>query len=716
MHAAHRVLTDQRPAGPKDARFAHASPGDPGRDRTSDLPEPDRAWLALFEARLRAVDAVSFAVFDTAITRLVDSPADVFALIEQRLAARLGRAAAGFAAAREAAEQEAHAAAREIGSEGVGIAAIYARLEERLPAMAVRLEEVIEEELRTEAELCRGVPAILAACDRAGAAGKPVFFVSDTRLPAASVARLLTGCGYSGWQELLTSADTLATKASGRQWANLIRAAGAGKRILHVGDDAWSDGRSPERHGIGTLTYAAARSERRVGARLTPAILPFSSAQRRAVLAARAQGDESLERFWRDSGRVLGGIVVGAFLAWLLRRVQAHGIDHLYFCARDGWLLKRAWDAAGLGGRTGIGSTYLYVSRRPLNLAAGFLDSSPERLDRRLLELLASTYGEPTVGVALARARLDRLPELVADMRVAFGSPAARLAGAAEAGRFREILEHHAGSVLRVLEPEFQATAGYLAAEGLHRHRHAAMVDIGWHGSLQASLRRIVEHRHGPVPMTGFYYGLWPPAMDRRPQAGRMEAAFGSDLMAQHEQPELLNAVEILEELHGAPHGTVVSYERSGSAWRPVLADSPPEQAQFRRATRHFQDGVIETVRELFATGRSGELTLAALTPEVAIAAMGAVCLSPSRREVAMYGSLVHSASFDHRQWRRLVPDGPVPHDIATMREAIRGRGWLMGVLRSWTDRADGPARARIAAFARETFPFLGERQLRQLA
>ena len=651
----------------------------------------DQGFLGEAMRRAACVRIVSFDVFDTALTRLLDSPVDAFAEIERRLADRLGPVAGGYAQARVDAECEARLLhARLGGAEEVDLCAILDSLGRRMPALAAHLQAVEAMELEVERSLLVAVPDILELTRRLQAAGRPYMFVSDMYLPAQAIAGFLQHAGYSGWQALHVSSQTGATKASGRQWQVIRRNPEAAGRILHIGDDAHADGQGPKAHGIETLLYERARSERRAGGVLRPATLAFSRAQRSAVLSQRALSPllspdpaPDLAERWRAIGRVLGGIVVGSFLRWLEARVRLHRVEKLYFCARDGWLIQRAWKAAGLDRATGIEDHYLCVSRRPLNLARGYVQSTPGRLPASLLAFLSSTDGNTTNRAALARIGLSEVPEILADLDAHQVRLDEKLLWPDGVAVFQAMLGRHSALVHERLRRSHHELTAYLRQERFGIGGRCAIVDMGWHGSMQRSMRTLIEAERGPTKLVGFYYGLWPDAGGNRYGAGVMESAFASDFISGEEQAEVHEAVEILEELHGAPHGTVESYREAGGTWQPVFADSAAELRQYETTTRHFQDGTLESIAALFASGRAGALRLADLTRDAARAALGAVCLSPNAEELSLFGNLGHCATFDHARFDTLIPPG-CPDDETSMRQALERSGWRAGTLRAW--------------------------------
>lgn len=706
----------------------HAPPDLAGQFQNSALADwaPDHDFIARAMRGAEVADLVSLDVFDTALTRLVDSPADLFAVVERELEHSIGAAARGLAQAREDAERRARLWARDRdGADEIGFEAILDALCVLLPSVAPHRALLRDAELEVEARLLVPVPDILALTRRLLQAGRPFVFVSDMYLPSSFIAERLRAGGYAGWDALHVSAETGATKASGRQWAAVRARHPDRPRILHIGDDPRADGEIPRRHGIDTLLFDRARSPRRVGAVLRPALLPFSLAQRDAVLRSRAVpvavpdavpgviADPDGAAFWFGLGRVLGGIVLTGFVRWLEQQLRRHRIERVCFCARDGWLIRQAWHAAGAPGRTGIPDDYLLVSRRPLNLARGYLASTPERLDQGLLGFLSGSDGTTTVAAALARAGLSDDPRLAGEMQDRFGSLHTRLVWPDGTGRFEQVLARHAATVHAALRPEHASLTGYLRQQRFGAGR-TALVDLGWHGNLQRALRTVVEADEGPIRLHGFYYGLWPAALGNRHGAGPMDAAFASDFQPVEDDAALHGAVGILEELHGAPHGTVLSYREAAGAWAPVFADNPAERAQHERTARPFGQGALDTVSALFATGQAGTLRLHDITPDAVRAALEAVCSSPDPAERAALGSLGHCATFDHATAEPLVPPGPAPEDAELRRVALRDCGWPVGTAHRWLAQAAPDRREALAAWLQGRLSALGPRALRQ--
>jgi predicted HAD superfamily hydrolase len=593
-------------------------------------------------------DVLSLDVFDTAITRTVECPVDVFAIAEERLVAELGSVARGYAELRETAEEQSRTILRNIGKEEVGHADILRQIAARRPELSKHVPLLHTTELACELEVARPVPAIAELYRSAQRLNRRVIFVSDMYLRAADIARLLKHCGYDSSAGLIVSSETGATKATGRQWDYVRAHVGRTGRIIHVGDDSWSDVGSPSRHGVIGHHFDAARSDRRIGGPLRPPVLPVSKLARGERLKS---GTIALPRdeFMRSLGRSFGVTVVGAFLRWLETRLQFLGVTHLAFCARDGWLLQRAFEAAGCAKRLSIESCYLYVSRRTLNLGHAGIPSVDRKLSSAALDRLTETSGD--VDHFLKRGGLSGCDALQRELRKAFGSTVIRLE---KRQQLRALLQQNAHEVLAALEPMRASTTGYLAQE-LPDSGRVGLVDLGWRGTSQSCLNQLLRQAPMYPQVFGFYYGLWPEAQHFRPSAGWMECAFGSDFRPREEQLGLANAPGLLENLHCGPHGTTVGYRRDGGKWTPELRQSAAEMQLHAELIAPFQDAVVAAVAELFETERYGPVRLHELTPQAGLAAIERLALSPTPQELEHIGSIRHSIDASHSVFRPLA-------------------------------------------------------------
>jgi hypothetical protein len=226
------------------------------------------------------------------------------------------------------------------------------------------------------------------------------------------------------------------------------------------------------------------------------------------------------------------------------------------------------------------------------------------------------------------------------------------------------------------------STRSFLQQEGLFDSKRNAIVDLGWHGNLQKSLQRMIADTPQETFLAGFYYALWPAASGNRYLTGLMESCFGSDFLSHDEQPALSASVSIIEELHGAPHGSVDGYvsQESGQI-SPLFKWDSQQEHQYFQFIKPFQDAAIEELMEQFKT-TNGELP-EDLTPSVAVKALDAVLLSPTQEEFENLGKLCHSESFGHEDWELIVDPFP-PIEESDLRRSLSESQWPVGQALSW--------------------------------
>jgi len=665
----------------------------------------DETWLNALLSKSKAYEVISFDIFDTALTRIFDSPVDVFAAVESKLLKAGFVQAAGFAGLREIAEQNARSKQfLSRNAEDVSLDEIYAEL----PSLTTGFQEWDEAkrlELETEREALLAVPDILELIRQLNIMGKKVVFVSDMYLPSAFLADVLRYRGYDGWVELIVSNEVNATKSTGNIWPVLKRLYPGS--ILHIGDDEWSDVQSPNRHGIDSAAFVRTRTERRIAGALRPEILPFSMAARKLTLNRRGSMKETTNTVvYEELGRTFGALVVGSFLQWLIQRGKLHGVEHLYFCARDGYLLHEVWKRLELSKSSGITTSYLEVARRPLNLARGYMESQPSHLDQRLLDFLCTSTGATTVETILKRIDLNNDAQVIKRAHDAFGSLAVSVSSSGQRAAMADVFRQSSEAVYRKLHGYHERLLAYLAQEGLISSRKVGIVDMGWHGTMQRSMHKLTdpqgENKHNLI---GFYYGLWPQSLENIYASGLMETAFGSMFLKPEQQPELHESVDILEELHSAPHGTVLDYSADAKGkWSAITADSPLEKQQFEEITRHFQYGVIEELSGIFAGGSSTGLMPSDLTIGNGQAAIGMVALSPSVDELKALSLLGHCATFDHLTLSTVIPQ-TIPATREQLYDTFWRTNWRIGALRHWLNGASTEQRGIIAEIASNHLP-----------
>lgn len=551
---------------------------------------PSRASAAAEPVRLHGFD-----VFDTLITRCWWRPEDLFLELGERLrdAGLLREAPEAWAARRVAAE----AALRSVpGTEEVDLRGIHAAIARDIGWTGTEARAAELAELACEEDAVRPIAENVRKLARLQRDGAQVALLSDTYFDRAGLLRLLARAGVAVPPDRVFASSALqASKRTGRMFGAVSAALEVpAAAIAHTGDHPVSDLAVPRAAGIRAELYAAGaptRYEAAVHAATAAHPAALRSALAGSARAARLSADVPAPRdraLWTVGATVAGPLLCG-FVLWVLQQARLGGVPRLHFVARDGQILKRVADifCARLGWR--VERRYIFGSRQAWHLPA------LERLDEAALVWLAQEGARDPLRDVLARAELDPSRVSAALARHGFGGASA-LDSPAPAERISALLRDAEvePALLAAASERRRAALGYLRQEGLLEPGRQAIVDLGWHGRLQRSLRRLLEMgaEDGRTPdLTGYYLAL----VSRPPgfEPDTMRAYLGAPRAV-----ERLNPV-LFEIFCAADHGTVRRYApRPDGGFAAELACAANEPA-LSWGLRTLHDGIVAFASEL---------------------------------------------------------------------------------------------------------------------
>jgi predicted HAD superfamily hydrolase len=427
----------------------------------------------------------SFDFYDTLFVRSTGRPTDIFRVMEERLASP------GFAGRRIAAELSAR---RRSGKTEVTLAGIYAD-----PALhgidAVRAM-ALEQEL--ERELIAPVSALI------GRVKPGDIVVSDMYLPG-DVLRDIVSRHMVPAPAVVISSETGRSKSAGTQWP-LLKARFPHLHV-HNGDNKHSDVVQPRRHGLRATHVRETEFNRYERSWLQRADLDSSliAGLSRATRLASDAGQPGFEHHaavFETFASVIAPLLV-AFVEHVLHACQADGIRHIAFLARDGQLPLRIAERLARARGLDVQLSYLYGSRHALHLP-GYVD-----IDQAESWLLEDTTHLTLADIA-ARGDLPiRLIEEAA-RRHGYDDIHADIPRSQRASLRNMLRESSIQAALRErADAKWANCHHYFAQAGLQPGEHVALVDVGWTGRMQASLRRILDRAQtSPVKLTGHYLGL----------------------------------------------------------------------------------------------------------------------------------------------------------------------------------------------------------------
>ncbi len=600
------------------------------------------------------VDTVSFDVFDTLLTRICLRPDAVHRFVGMQ-AARRFPGADDFVGRRNAAEAAARAAP-EAGD--VDLDQIYARFAADAHAeppawTADAIAFVHREELALDGRTLRPRALMVEALAHAGRTGRRVVATSDSYLPRPAFDAVLAQSGIAV-DETYLSSQRRARKDRGDLWPIVSMheqgEAGAAPRLLHVGDNEQSDIQQTTDHGIRhfhVLAPAALFALHGLGPPGEPTLgddillgpvaaqlfnSPYLDPDDPALVVHEPE----------QAGALLFGPLLFAFVAWLARHPTLRHMRQLFFVSREGWFLKRLYDAVRTqSGRTDLPpSSYLHCSRRAALAAAQGRGLDPDAVLRG-----AGFNGSLD---AFLLARLGFVPD------AALGHAHHTVGFPRDAELVRCMIELMGDEVAAHGARALRAFTAYAGQVGLTEPGPVGFVDVGYSGTMQTAIQTALGR-----PLIGLYMGVSHDAAQVRAGGGHAFGAFADGNVADFTGGYGL----MLEAFLTAPHGQVTGYDDAAVPATPLFRHDGLSQDVFPTLERIY-DGVEHYALALLRCWGPDLLDLP-FRPEAATAMLQAVRDRRIRLSPALMAALSVEDDFcgngEIAVFRHLGLDGAAP-------------------------------------------------------
>ena len=436
---------------------------------------------------------VSFDIFDTLIKRNIHSPTDLFKFVELKYKQLYSRELNNFSKDRINAEIEAR---KHSEKEQTTLEEIYSML----PGYSYKDKQTLKKiECELEIELSTRNKKIYEVYSYCLKKNKKIILISDMYLPKNTIIKLLKNNGISKFEKLYLSSEIGLQKRTSSLFKHVLNELDINpKDMIHIGDNVRSDYLAARKLGVNTILIPNYfRNIRRTSQRGIEKKDQFSYKSIKAFINNNVPiGATEYYRF----GYETFGLLLYGYTRWMLNDLIDKGIKKVYFFSRDGYVMKRAFDL--LNPYKDIKSYYLYGSRRAYRVPQ--LWSKPELSD------VIKTF--PLTKLLTLKTFLLNLglnPEEYKSVLAKYGFTLEHIIKRNEILKNNKIILFYneiKEDVIKNSEYENKMLLKYL--EQNQFEGKVAVVDIGWHGSLQYFLNNIVEDAEIPVEMFGYYVGL----------------------------------------------------------------------------------------------------------------------------------------------------------------------------------------------------------------
>jgi FMN phosphatase YigB (HAD superfamily) len=595
--------------------------------------------------QIDSAELVSFDIFDTLVTRQAYKPTDLFYFIQQTINDSNDELYIQFDFPAERIKSEQIVRdnwhAKGLNPDLATLDDIYEVLAER-NLLGIKTADLIKKweskiEVETMVVYSPGAELYKYAIDN----GKKVVLLSDMYLPLGAVNKMLRNHGYKGHQDFMLSSHDGVCKSDGSMYAQMLAKHNVSpEKWVHVGDNIHSDIVNAQSFGAGTVLmpkkeealstqqeffdfykYGEVGAEERAGALYAMSALSVIDNQKSAA-----------NFWWRLGVEVAGHVHVG-FAAWLTHKAKEQGIDKLLFLARDGQIVEKVYELAEAGQEVKIDHDYCFASRRLFNIAA------IDKLNGKDVDFILSGTTPLTAGQYLERINMlsKRSEAVLSD----YGLDREQVIVPALRDKMRAVVWSLSSDIEEMAKRERGELTKYLEKINANKGR-IGIVDIGWHGSMQRALEKIMTIEGMDASVTGFYFGLHDTG--RKP-AGNMYAYITELNDNTVYQYAVRGSVEIAELLFSADHPTIIGLD----AAKPIYGS----QTVTGFDAVELQAGIMAFAKTYYQASLKPSLTA-----DICIQSVTRLAAKPTLQEVRYIGAVTHYEGFGyntHLKGRQVV-------------------------------------------------------------
>lgn len=598
-----------------------------------------------YKRKIDAADIVSFDIFDTLLTRKTVDPRDVFTVARELFNEKSPYSMSDdFYRLRIKAEKTVRIK-KSMHTE-VSFDEIYEEFGVAYGYSKDFCDTLQKYELEAEHIMLMRDPSTVEIYDYAKAQRKSIIIVSDMYLPKVRVAQLLRENGVDDWDELIVSSDEQVAKFSGSAYARIVGRY-PGKRVLHVGDNIHSDKGWAEKFGFDTihihtnmeaLSFELRKVDRAIfgGDRYRwtrkKKVVSVSDVQFNILsgLAAQYCMRPGVTVPQAVGYSLFGPLLLG-FVQWLDEEVRASNTDHVFFLARDGSIMRDAYNAYFTG--DAVRNTYMLASRRLLNFPSMYKE------DFSVNGIHQIAGGKEAISVAqiLRYYHIDPEDSRVKQAVEQVGLSGVETVALGENGdRLRALLLLLEPQILDQAKAEAKEVLGYLGQIGFTTAKRPLICDVGWSGSMQRALTLLTE-RH----IRGTYFGI--SKNEKSIQLGKTASGYvdmrSGPQAAKFEKMFMLRGLLITESLFTNPdQGTLVGLHRKKDGTYEGVEGEFENDAKERAQVRELHQAALQFISDFAAIPLP--LSLRVIRREVALRPLEWTVYHPNDEVAEIFGRI----------------------------------------------------------------------------
>lgn len=258
--------------------------------------------------------------------------------------------------------------------------------------------------------------------------------------------------------------------------------------------------------------------------------------------------------------------VVYMYTSWIVDCAEKSGLERIYFFSRDGYLMYLTAQKICKKRNNGIICSYFYCSRYSLRMAAYWFK------DDCAYDMLFYYAYRMSAKMMLQRAEFSETERKKVYADIEYSDDENTPFGRNEFSEFTDKVKQSEVFNTILYDKSYAAYekfCRYTVQEGMPELKKAAVADLGWNGSMQYTLRKLLDSMGIRTDLHGYYLGMfsYPSECSRNYYSHWL---FGPC----HRMIRSWFAHNLLECVCSAPHGMTLGYDCSGEAVTPILAEN----------------------------------------------------------------------------------------------------------------------------------------------
>jgi predicted HAD superfamily hydrolase len=284
------------------------------------------------------------------------------------------------------------------------------------------------------------------------------------------------------------------------------------------------------------------------------------------------------DQYWEKFGFQYGGMVLYNFVQYIYNYCQQNKIEHIYFMARDGEIIKKVFDLLYNDPQEKIQTHYMFASRRL------FWGPSITELDDTILNMLCKgDHGTCYIDI------IEKLAFnwLTKEAKIYFDNIYQPIRSSSDRENIKHFLKQHRQKILQELQNEHHQLIHYLDTIGFLKNHKKLIVDVGWNCTSQKYLESIVHQK-----INALYYGTLKTAYRHENIHGYF---FHNGIPVSHEYLVYTSQnVTVFELLFIGTHHSIVRIDQS----QPVLKTEAEEETKRIALAQSVQKGTLAFVKQ----------------------------------------------------------------------------------------------------------------------